>query len=327
MVKSLLRLRCNPNFADQQNGYTPLALAVKVGNHAIFMELLRPEFNTNLNQQTEFGDTPLSLALFKGYFEAFQELVKAGAEVNYKIYGDSTPLVCALDKKDASRYVSVLLDGGASLSLEEKGVCENRTALMLACDKNDLASVSLLLEAAANVNVTDEMGCNIILRAVYFAHNCDIPQNLPLIRLLLWHGADAFMPASPYWRRGCSAVGYAESNNLVGTGSLFVNFAQANSRLTKAALLSREDDVANILRTQYNRLGSAGVLSLEDAELCRPTAEYMILRIAKGVLAERVGAIVTALGLQSVFTRGVSQVMLEYVGLEWEDVAVGSLEE
>ena len=323
MVKSLLRLRCNPNAADHGDECTPLIIAIGKRNHAIITELLRPEFRTNLNQLTVLGDTPLALSLFGGDFKVFQRLVQAGADVNGKLYDDRTLLMRAIEKKDAPRYVSVLLEAGALL--ETKSPWNNETALSMAFSKGDLASAALLLEAAANVNATDKAGRNILLRAVHCAQALSLPQNLPLIRLLLWHGADARMPS--YWRGDCSASDYVNENDLFGTASLFFVFEEATSTLAKAALLFREDDVASIMRTKYNSLGREGLFSPKDAELCRPTAEHMILRIARSLQTEHFGAAITALGLHSVFARGVLRVTLDYVGCEWDGDVVASTEE
>lgn len=320
MVALLLQLRCNPNATGYTYEDTPLMIAIEKRNHAIIRELLRPEHHTNLNQLT-WLETPLTLSNHIGDFKVFTELLKAGADPNHKNSCNETPLIHAIQRSDAPHYVAALLDAGASL--EEKGSrhgsLREETALSMACGDGNLKNVALLLEAAADVNATDTVGRNILLRTVHFTHACQRPQNLPLIRLLLWHGANVQMRCHPGWCGGSSARDYVQEKNLLGTAYIFSVFKKATSKLAKATLLLREDDVINILREHYAQHGFKPFLSPKDAELCRPTTEYMILRIMKSLQTELVGAVITELGLRSFFARGVLQLMLDYFACcEWE---------
>ncbi|MEE9494718.1 MAG: ankyrin repeat domain-containing protein [Gammaproteobacteria bacterium] len=111
--------------------------------------------NVNVDQ-TQYGETPLMLALSRGNSRTVKMLLEAGADANKSatFYRGRTPLMYAL-RNSSLESVEALLKHGASINVTgPKGM----TPLMYAARSGASAKVSLALEAGANPKHKDKTG-------------------------------------------------------------------------------------------------------------------------------------------------------------------------
>ena len=149
---------------------TPLHYAAAYGSVEALRVILSA--GADVNAANDFGATPLMWAIAEP--EKVHLLVAAGADVNAKSRMGRTPLYLAAANDGSAATVRFLLDHGAKLEPQ---------ALVAAAAANDLASIRILIEKGAAVNVTDEAGRTPLM----FAAGND---NLKAVELLLSKGAD-----------------------------------------------------------------------------------------------------------------------------------------
>ncbi|KAI1382409.1 ankyrin [Hypoxylon crocopeplum] len=147
-------------------GLTPLhktALGIISGDLRALLELAGPNRLARVNQQDEFGFTPLHWAAQRNDITAVLDLIWAGADVNSQsAVNGETPLTRAADSNDAGKCILALLDAGANIGVR------NRTgwqALHCASNKGRAELVHDLLSRGADANATDLTNCTAILLA------------------------------------------------------------------------------------------------------------------------------------------------------------------
>lgn len=143
----------------------PLQLAAREGKLATVTYLHRE--GADLNAADEDGDTPLSLAVREGKYAVAQYLIEQGADVAGSSRGCS-PVFLAARERQAS-LITLLASNKADLESTcsyrdidyfDNGRAnrntiaqyENATPLVVALTETDMASVSALIRAGANVN-------------------------------------------------------------------------------------------------------------------------------------------------------------------------------
>lgn len=122
--------------------------------------------NSNLNETTEEGTTPLMLAAYNGHTDVARELINNGAEVNVADKRNLTPLHFAASGPNA-QTVELLLKNGAEINATD-GI-EHFTPLMYAASEGHLEVVKVLLKHGANLALVDDDGEN----AETFARNAN----------------------------------------------------------------------------------------------------------------------------------------------------------
>jgi len=137
---------------------------------------------------------PLLQAIQKGDSASVRLLLKHGVSANSKD-ADGTPALMTAALFAGADCVKLLLDAGADPNLRDSG---GATALMWAVP--DVAKVNLLLAAGADVNArsTNLQRTPLLIAASY-------PGSVPVLRLLLEHGADIHAKD----RNGVHALGRA----------------------------------------------------------------------------------------------------------------------
>lgn len=151
MTEALLKAGANPN-AALPSGITVLMTAARTGNPDIVRLLL--EHGADVNAKgTEYGETALVWAAEENHAAAAQVLIAHGADVNAR----STEL-----KRDKDRFG---LEG--VLTILPHGYW---TPLMYAARQGSLDTAKTLVDASANLNLTDPDGTTALILAIINGH-------------------------------------------------------------------------------------------------------------------------------------------------------------
>lgn len=183
VVESLLQAHANPNQKNEKTGQTPLMLATIVGYMGI-IELLLAQGAQPSNQLEH--TTVYKWGIINGSLNVVNYMLAHNSDVDLIPQENRTPLQLALDSNYDNRLhiIEALLTKGATLNNEKikadiiscavitghiniiKIVLarqihpdlilkDNKTAIQLAVEHNQIAIMQLLLEAKANPNVID----------------------------------------------------------------------------------------------------------------------------------------------------------------------------
>ena len=157
-----------------------LHVASSLGVSAIVRKLIQRGHNVNAHDGS--GWTPLQNAAFYGHTKVARELIRAKANVHFKVQGPGRNVL-----RIAAYYIfqimmkifilcsRLVLTAGVGID-EQDCFFEGRTALMLAAQKGHSAVVAELVKAGADVNVKDRNG----MTAVLLAGNYDVIHQLRL---------------------------------------------------------------------------------------------------------------------------------------------------
>lgn len=145
------------NATDDKDGWTPLMLAATRGSKKMCRILIKAGASIDAVLTTDsVNDTALHMAAKNGHLEAIEELLLAGAEVNFTIKGKPTPLICAAGNGQAPA-VQRLLKAGADPNI----LCSDGwSALLLASlgrgpGGRHLECMKALINAGAALEATD----------------------------------------------------------------------------------------------------------------------------------------------------------------------------
>ncbi len=139
-----------------------------VGATALHYIALNTESNTNEHSIVELllsngadvdikdgnGDTPLTIASFRGKSDLAKLLIDAGADVSEKNNRDFTALMLA-SQSASIELVKILLDAGADVDADRP---RGGTALSVASDKGLVEVAEVLLDHGADINFQDAAG-------------------------------------------------------------------------------------------------------------------------------------------------------------------------
>ncbi|EPS37921.1 hypothetical protein H072_8368 [Dactylellina haptotyla CBS 200.50] len=136
---------------------TPLFWALGAGgikrNPAIFKVFL--DNGADIMAQNSNGDSPLIIAAGSGPLSAVKVLVEAGMDVNLRNKLGETALFHA-SKMNCADIAQFLLENGARGSLEVWETVHKRTPLLIAALRGHYGAAKILVDAGANVNITDD---------------------------------------------------------------------------------------------------------------------------------------------------------------------------
>lgn len=147
----------------------------------------------------------LVLALQNGDIETARRHIAAGADVDFFLPGDGTPLLIAAKKRDYA-IARLLLEAGADAN---RAIPSEASPLIIAAIRGDFAMVELLVEHGADVNAYVRGDETPLIRA---AQN----NRTSVARHLIEHGADVDLAVeAPTWRgaKQRSPLGEAVRNN------------------------------------------------------------------------------------------------------------------
>ena len=197
LVDLLLRAGANPKTANRY-GISPLLEACMNGDAAIVEKLLNAGADPNTAQPE--GETALMTASRTGNADAVKILLDHGAHINAKEnWRGQTALMWAVAEKHPA-VVQLLISHGADVDARSRvfdytGLMPKQgsvpmnyprggfTALLFAARQDDLASTRALLNAKADMNLSDPDGTTPLIEAIVNFH-------FDLAAFLLDHGAD-----------------------------------------------------------------------------------------------------------------------------------------
>jgi ankyrin repeat protein len=142
---------------EPEPGDTRLHEAIAAGDRTKVQELIRGA--ANVHYIGNWGCTPLELAIELGNLDIVQDLLTAGAQVDFGV--GSAPLEMAV-RTGKIDIVNILISAGANLN-EDLG--DNHTVLMAAAAAGHLNIVQLLIEKGADPNAIREDGASALLCA------------------------------------------------------------------------------------------------------------------------------------------------------------------
>ena len=176
VARALLDNGANPNAMNKLLD-TPLSIAIKKG----FTDLcfLLSEKGASLNHADKEGNTPLLLAIQKDNHELIKKFIDGGADVNVKNKNADNALLYAV-KNANSELTSFLIKRGAKLNITNN---DFNTPLILSCQAGDQNVVRILVEGGADVNFMNSDLNTPLLAAVK-------PRNASIVRFLISKGAN-----------------------------------------------------------------------------------------------------------------------------------------
>uniref|UniRef100_A0A1I8H0B8 ANK_REP_REGION domain-containing protein n=1 Tax=Macrostomum lignano TaxID=282301 RepID=A0A1I8H0B8_9PLAT len=185
MVEALLLAQADPDLPDQ-DGQTPLYVAVKFRHLSVVKLLISAQANVNFKDDVE--TTALHLAVSRGYTEIVAAIsvsnqvnsdqkqihvgpligcYEAQADVSHVTRYSTTPLYIAAQngRKD---ILTALIKAGANTDDQQK---QGASALYIACQKGHAAIVDVLIKAQANPDLQAAEGETALFVASQNGHN------------------------------------------------------------------------------------------------------------------------------------------------------------
>ena len=181
IAKMLLDNGADVHIKQIHTRYTALHCAVAEDASTRIVELLLDK-GASIGARTRRMDTPLHLAAIRSRTETIELLIARKAEIDSQnSWNGNTPLHMAAKTASRSEALECLLNHGANTDAKNS---KGKTALHLAAQGMDAASVEVLLKHGASVNVKSNRGG-------YPLHAAAKRANMTMMRLLLAHRADA----------------------------------------------------------------------------------------------------------------------------------------
>ena len=162
-------------------------LAAQTNNIELMRETLKTE-DVNTRAPSE-AFTPLMIAANYGFYEMVELLLEQGADITAESEGGATALSLSISPKqeECAKIVKRLLQAGAKPNQASGG---GNTPLMEACYQGNVAAITLLLEAGADVNAKNQFNETALMTTL-------IGGDEPLIiTTLLKNGADKEVKSS-----------------------------------------------------------------------------------------------------------------------------------
>ena len=189
VIKTLITAGQDPNL-QVEDGFPLLHFAVVLSSLEGVLELLAsgvdPDVKMNSERVTAHGYTPLHTAARNGVsLDVMRALIAEGADVNAVTDFGLTPLMIAVINRN-NESVRALINAGADPNariLTGKFDDDNSTALHMAARFDNLEAMGSLITAGADLNLKDNLGNTPLHRAVSYG-------SLEVLQGLLVAGAD-----------------------------------------------------------------------------------------------------------------------------------------
>lgn len=174
MMKLLIDNKANINYTDE-NGFTPLNIAIESGDMELTKFLIKN--GANVNSLMQDGLSLIGYAIAQNNMDLLQILIENGANIN-NTNGDSwanTPLQMA-SRLGLDNVVRILLTRNVDINAVDMN---GNTALHTAALNSQLSIVKLLLEKNPSLDIQNKVG-NTALHLAVISGNIDIVGELVL---------------------------------------------------------------------------------------------------------------------------------------------------
>ena len=219
-VKALLTAGADIHTTNN-DGDTPLHQACQEENTEVVMILI--ENKADKSKTNKNGQSPLHLACYRHNNKTAECLIELGAEVNVTDVDGNTPLLSVIRSmedegldEECTTLIQKMLEKGADVNSRDK---RGRTALHLACYKDDYKMAEYLIEIGADVNVTDVGGDTPLLTVLQSRPGRGLDEEYTtLIQKMLEKGADV----NSRYKHGRTALHLACYNNDYKTADCLI---------------------------------------------------------------------------------------------------------
>lgn len=173
-VVKLLQFGAEVNARGGYLGYSALHWAVVMDKPAVTSWLINAKADVNVKDND--GATPLYQAASSENIEHFVMLLKAGADINWRSENGKTPLHAAMWRLSDPKIATILVESGVDVNAI--GGSFKTTPLNLAAFHGRFDAVALLLKAAADVGIRNDLGQTALHGA---ARNSKVPEIIDLL--------------------------------------------------------------------------------------------------------------------------------------------------
>lgn len=163
IVEMLLKAGADPNAKTKYYGRTPLILAALNGHLDVVKILMNS--GADVNYIGPDGVNALIFAVDGDNIQIAGELLDAGADVNRRVFNDTTTPLLRAVRKGNTEMVKLLIRARADVNARDTtnvsptpGITTEMTPLMIASSKGQIEIVKALLEAGADVNAKNREG-------------------------------------------------------------------------------------------------------------------------------------------------------------------------
>ena len=178
-IHVLLKAGSDTNIVDK-NGDTCLMHAVAgEWNKEVLKEITNR--GNDVNATNKGNRTALIWACRKSYVDAFHVLQRAESDTNIAEKNSAICRMYAVAGDCNQEVLQALIDHGADVNATNKN---NRTALMIACFKRYVDSITILLKAGSDTNIEDKDGDTCLMHAVAGDFSKEV------LQAMIDHGAD-----------------------------------------------------------------------------------------------------------------------------------------
>ena len=176
-INALMNAGANPNIVHA-NGLICIHFAVlgdrsKETLQALINHGIDVNATSKASNNATSNETALLLACQKGFVEAINVLLNAGADPNLADTEGESSIHHAIYGECSKETLQAIIDHGADVNAVNK---DSRTAIMIACAKGNTEIMNALLNAGANPNIVDVHGLICIHHAILIGYNKQILQ-------------------------------------------------------------------------------------------------------------------------------------------------------
>ncbi|KAF7920650.1 hypothetical protein BELL_0335g00130 [Botrytis elliptica] len=157
-----------------------LELSIRSADYRVLFTLLK--CTSSLSDKYDYSTEILCRAAWLGLDDAVEFLIGKSVAVDFEPLPRMSPL-CLAVRMTHGRVVKLLISANADLNWSSNGA----TPLEIACSIGSLESITLLLEAKADIDCRDDNGWSVLQTATYSGHH-------EIVQKLLSAGADKSYP-------------------------------------------------------------------------------------------------------------------------------------
>ncbi|HEX5323530.1 MAG TPA: ankyrin repeat domain-containing protein [Capsulimonadaceae bacterium] len=200
----------------------------------------------NPNAKDKAGECALIDAVIGGNPALVQLLLSHGADASAQDKQGNTPLMAAAAFRNFQILSAIVTRAGKTINAKgENGV----TALMMACDRDDLTTVKTLVDHGADVNISSDEHWTALIGAAFGMNaGAQRPQAVDCVRFLLDHKAniDAVADYGGTALMCASSVGNADMVQLLLERGAKVNIREATYGNTALIDASQAGSLASV---------------------------------------------------------------------------------